>query len=315
MFSFTTLSSCNLCPRCCGANRLNGRLGFCGEGAVAKVGAILPHFGEEPPISGTDGSGTVFFAGCTMGCFFCQNHQLSLGGIGKEYSIEQLFKEVLLLVEKGVHNINFVTPDHFVPHIAEVVTLLRRDGKKIPIVMNSSGFHSKRIIHEWNQFTDIFLPDFKFGLGQLSKTCVGRDDYPTRALESIKAMVDYAGFLDVSVDGKNGTASSGVLVRHLVLPGQIENSLAVLKMLANEFGQLLPLSVMSQYRPNQLPFNRGESFNRILTQDEYNAVLECIYRLGFSNYLIQSLSDRNSGFTPDFSRKRPFAGNRLTDLI
>ncbi|MBL8029242.1 MAG: radical SAM protein [Fibrobacteres bacterium] len=307
--SLSLYSACTLCPRKCRVDRVNGKTGFCGETAHLRIGSIVAHFGEEPPISGTKGSGTVFFTGCSTGCFFCQNHQLSKKGHGDVFTDESFCAAVEALLATGVHNVNFVTPDHFWPHVSLLIDTLRRSGVRKPFIMNSSGFHDREQVADWAGKVDIFLPDFKYADSELSKLCTGRSDYCELALDAISEMVDLAGFLDVRLDGREGTASSGVLVRHLVLPGYIDNSLKVLNLLSERFGTMLPISVMSQYRPTAYCEGKG-TFERALSQVEYDTVAEEVYRLGFSNVLFQPIVDEESGFTPDFNRKDPFLGNK-----
>jgi putative pyruvate formate lyase activating enzyme len=307
--SLNDFSQCRLCPRECGVNRLAGEKGFCGETADLRIGSIVAHFGEEPPISGNDGSGTVFFSGCPTGCFFCQNHQLSKESIGNVFTQEQFHKSMKELIVSEVHNINFVTPDHFWPYIRSLISRLWDEGIKKPFIMNSSGYHNGKIVKEWASYIDIFLPDFKYASPELSFSCMGRRDYVEKALESITEMVDLAGFLDVPVDSLENTASSGVLVRHLVLPGHVDNSIKALELLCERFGRMLPLSVMSQYRPT--PFcKNNEVFNRVLQKEEFDRVIDCVETLGFSNVLFQPLSDEDSGFSPDFTLEDPFPGNK-----
>ncbi|OGS37068.1 MAG: radical SAM protein, partial [Elusimicrobia bacterium RIFOXYB2_FULL_49_7] len=222
MNAFSPYLNCTLCPRECRVNRFSGQVGYCGQAAELRIASIGPHFGEEPPISGNKGSGTIFFSGCSTGCFFCQNYQISKENLGQRLSPSQLETEVLELIQRGVHNINFVTPDHFWPHIKGVAEFLKQKGVTIPLLINGSGYHKKERVLEMAEVCDIFLPDMKFADSVLAKYCMGREDYPIRAMESITLMVEKKGFLDTWFDDKDETcppATKGVLVRHLVLPG------------------------------------------------------------------------------------------------
>lgn len=301
-------AACRLCPRVCGVNRLAGQRGICGETAVCRIASAEPHFGEEPPFTGQRGSGTIFFSGCSCRCFFCQNYQISQGGIGSERTFEALVAEAERLIAKGVHNLNFVTPDHFWPHVAALGEELRRRGHTIPLLWNSSGYHRPERIAEYAAVIDIFLPDFKFADPALAKRVMGDSRYPELALEALRQMVQAKGFLEPFDEEGSETARRGVLVRHLVLPGFVENSMAVLRLLHRTFGPDLPLSLMSQFRP--VPACRQRGFlDRRVRPDEYQQVCDEAERLGFRRAFIQP-EPGDPGFFPDFEREEPFEGNR-----
>ncbi len=269
-----------------------------------------PHFGEEPSFSGIQGSGTVFFSGCSGQCFFCQNYQISIQHAGSEYSQEKFLEEVKSLIRKGVHNINFVTPDHFWPHIKTLCRSLREEGLKIPMIFNSSGYQKAELIEDYAEDVDIFLPDFKFSQKNLAQRCMGDERYPEIALKAIHAMVQAKGLLKPWDPSGKKIATQGVLVRHLVLPGQVENSLEVLRVLYRSFGEALPLAVMSQFRPVGGCFNH-QDFGRVLRTEEYEQVLELVERLGFKHVYTQELKEETD-FLPDFQDpENPFPGNRL----
>ncbi len=300
---------CQLCPRDCGVDRIRGRMGVCGETAELRISHIGPHTGEEPSFSGTRGSGTIFFCGCSSPCFFCQNHQISTNHRGTVYSAEQFFREVKTLIESKVHNLNFVTPDHFWPHIKELCFRLREEEILIPKLFNSSGYQKEALIPEYADFMDIFLPDMKFADGALAKLCMNDENYPGIAMAAIRRMVRLKGFLDLWDPEGNQTARRGVLVRHLVLPGHVENSLKVLDLLYGEFGPGIPISVMSQFCP--VPAcSRMRLMTRGLLPEEYGRVLEHIDKLGFEKVYTQVLSEKTE-YLPDFNDPDdPFPGHR-----
>ena len=299
---------CRLCPRDCGAHRAAGQTGFCGEAAACRVASVGAHFGEEPCFTGTHGSGTFFFSGCSSQCFFCQNHQISLGHQGRAVDDEQLHTHARELIHSGVHNLNFVTPDHFWPHIETLCRRLRAEGETLPFLFNSSGYQLPDMVPQYAELMDIFLPDFKFAEPDLAFACMRDRRYPEFTLEALRRMVAAKGFLEPWDPDNGALARRGVLVRHLVLPGYVENSLAVLRLLRAEFGPLLPLSVMSQFRPVELCLERQE-IDRAVTPVEYERVCNEVTELGFRNVFIQPHFG-DADFLPDFSLSDPFAGNR-----
>ncbi len=337
--------NCTLCPRECRVDR-ETKKGFCGESNIMKIASIEAHFGEEPPISGEKGSGTVFFSGCTLKCSFCQNYQISYGGVGDYYSVGEVVKKLLELYKNGVHNVNFVTPDQFFPHTFNIVEKLKQKNCEIPIVYNMSGFQKLDMIKNAKDFADIYLPDFKYSDNILGKSLSKVDNYSNVALDAIYEMLKQKNFLDSFQDNnclnsdnmifnnhqnKNqqsnrenkldkkldsnldfnfnkdkNLASKGVLVRHLVLPGFIENSIDALSMLFIEFGKKLPISIMSQYTPHK--YQKEPSLNRYLTTDEYKKVTQHAFELGFKNIFVQDLNE-NRDFLPDFQKDSVFKGN------
>jgi len=301
---------CRLCPRRCGVDRTRREVGICREGTTLRVASVEAHMGEEPPISGVNGSGTVFFAGCSLRCIYCQNHQISHDGLGREWSGGELVDRLVALYESpGIHNLNFVTPDHFLPHTVAVVEALRSRALRIPVLYNLSGYQSLESL----RLIDATLAE---GLSRCP-------DYAAVALEALVEMVRQKGFLDslpfdedlephrVDRDSARPLAGRGVLVRHLVLPGQVENSRQVLDMLYAEFGRNLPLSLMSQYVPIRT-FPEAPFLNRTVTAAEFRQVLEHARGLGFSHLFVQDPEKAASDarpFVPDFSSAVPFLGN------
>ncbi|MCJ7683254.1 MAG: 4Fe-4S cluster-binding domain-containing protein [Desulfobacteraceae bacterium] len=306
--------NCVLCPRQCRVNRVDdcddAHTGLCGETHQLRVAYIGPHFGEEPPISGKKGSGTIFFTGCSLKCSFCQNHQISHYGVGTGTDLEELGAKITDMVyHHHVHNINFVTPDHFFPHLFQLVSLLRREGFNLPVVYNLSGYQSVEALKSARDYVDIYLADFKYSDASLAAALSKCRDYPQIALEAIAEMVSQKGFLDSSfTDGF--LATRGVLIRHLVLPGKVANSINALTTLFVEFGPDLPLSLMSQYHP-VVP-QKDEDLNRSVSEEEFDGVYYHAKELGFEHLFVQ-FPEKGTGqhravspFLPDFERPDPF---------
>lgn len=279
------LSACRLCPRECGVNRIEGERGFCGAGRLARVAAVSVHHGEEPPISGTRGSGTIFFSHCNMKCLFCQNYPISQYGNGREMDTGALAAEMLLLRKRGAHNINFVTPTPHAPQMAEAILLARGRGLDLPVVYNTNGYDSPETLALLDGVVDIYLPDAKYRSAELAGAISGTSDYPSYNETAIAGMVRQVGFLSVKEDG---IAARGVLVRHLVLPGKAEETEAVLAMLSDRFGPDLPLSLMGQYFPAWRA-SSTPGFRNKLTRKEYDRAIEAAKLLGFRNVFIQEL--------------------------
>lgn len=275
---------------------------------MIRVSTIAPHFGEEPLISGVRGSGTIFLSGCSTGCFFCQNYQLSREQTGTDLGFDAFLERLRNLIRTGVHNVNYVTPDHFWPHIRESIAILRREFPGIPHLVNTSGYHTPDTVKSMARTADICLPDFKFADGALARFCMGCEDYPQIALSAIETMIAERGLLDAAFDAPSGqTATKGVLVRHLVLPGHVENSIASLKLLRSHFGKYLPLSIMNQYHPTPYCASRGV-FERRVTDLEYRQVCDAAMELDFENIFCQAGAPDND-FFPDFTETQPFKGN------
>lgn len=316
--------NCKLCPRRCGVDRTAGEAGICRGGVTLRVASVEAHMGEEPPISGVDGSGAVFFTGCSLRCIYCQNHQISHEGLGREWSVGELVDRLVALHERaGTHNVDFVTPDHFLPHTVAVVEGLRGRGLGIPVLYNLSGYQSLESLRLIEPVADIYLPDFKYADAALARSLSDCPDYATVALEALVEMVRQKGFLDSFHSGEDFEAQTddrdknyllarkGVLVRHLILPGQVQNSRQVLDMLFVEFGRDLPLSLMSQYAPIR-EFPEAPFLNRTVTAEEFRQVLDHAQGLGFSHLFVQYPEKTAAGvhpFLPDFSSGAPFLGN------
>ncbi|MBI5575665.1 MAG: radical SAM protein [Deltaproteobacteria bacterium] len=279
------LRECRLCPRYCGVNRLEGETGYCGAGGGAKVAAVSVHHGEEPPISGTRGSGTVFFSHCNMACLFCQNFPISQMGVGKDLSAEDLGDRLLELEKKGVHNVNFVTPTPHVPQMIAALEHAREKGFALPVVYNTNGYDSMETLSLLDGIVDIYLPDMKYGEGELSGKLSGTPDYAEHNSAAIEEMFRQVGPFS---KGRDGIASRGVLVRHLVLPGKAEETGRVLSSLRRKYGRRVPLSLMGQYFPAYRAMGKP-GFDRKLLPEEYDSTILTAKRMGLTNVYIQEL--------------------------
>jgi len=266
---------CTLCPRECGSLR-PAHSGLCGAGNL-RVASHNLHFGEEPPVSGVNGSGTIFFSGCPLKCIFCQNYPLSHFNNGTDMTVDELVTVILELQRKGAHNINFVTPTQFAIEIKEAIMRARRKGLKIPVVYNSSGYERVEILKGLEGIVDIYMPDAKYATPEISGRFSQVSDYPKINRVALLEMKRQAGDLEM----KNGIAERGILVRHLVLPGEIENSKQVLKWLFENLGNIY-LSLMSQYHPCHKAVGHPV-IGRRLKKEEYEEVLNFAAGLGFTN--------------------------------
>ena len=287
--------NCTLCPRNCKVNRLSGQTGFCGMPASVSVARASLHMWEEPCISGKNGSGTVFFTGCNLKCVFCQNHTIAVGKKGRQVSISQLADLFLMLQKKGAHNINLVTPSHYVPGIAEALTLSKNQGLMIPIVYNTSGYDSVKTLAMLDGLVDVYMPDFKYVSKELSKRYSHASDYFEVVKASLAEMYRQVGA--PVFDGE--MLVKGVLVRHLILPGCIEDSKAVIQYLYRTYGNNIFLSIMNQYTP--LPHVAAfPEINRMLTPNEYDEVVDYAIQLGVENGFIQEGNTAEESFIPEF---------------
>ena len=291
------LERCCLCPRGCGVNRRNGETGFCGAGISLRVAAVSVHHGEEPPISGVRGSGTVFFSHCNMKCIFCQNYPISQLGVGERMSTEELGEQLLGLERKGAHNVNFVTPTPHVPHLIDAVTYSMEKGLTIPVVYNTNGYDSLEGLAALDGIVDIYLPDMKYRSADLAEIASGTPDYALHNERAIAAMVRQVGPLEI---GDDGIAVRGVLIRHLVLPGRVDETEKVLTFIRDAYGPGMPVSLMGQYFPaheapdfsengrNRAPAGASlPQFHRKLSAREYDRAVEITIRLGLDNVYIQ----------------------------
>lgn len=286
-------SHCVLCPRCCGVDRFTEK-GVCGIGVNPVVAKAFPHFGEEPCISGTRGSGTVFFSGCSLHCDFCQNAPISLGGEGRTLPVHELAETFVRLAGQGVHNLNLVTPSHQAHAIEGAFELLQSRSRlpDIPVIWNSGGYDAVETVRRMSRWISVWLPDLKFADPDLSGTLAGAPDYFETATRAISTMVALAG---PSHHDQEGLLRRGVLIRHLVIPGHTRDSLRVLEWIAATFGNTVPVSLMSQYTP--MPQAKAGPRRR-LTRREADRVMNALFRLGLENGYVQELSASGTGMIP-----------------
>ncbi|MFO7767675.1 MAG: radical SAM protein [bacterium] len=270
------LTRCTLCPRRCGADRSDPRSAHCGIGLRARVAAAHPHFGEERVISGRRGSGTIFFAGCSLRCWFCQNADISHLRSGKEVSAESLAGTMLDLQGQGVHNINLVTPTHVAPHILEALVVAARKGLRLPLVYNSGGYDSVRTLRMLDGVVDVYMPDFKYAHPKPARRLSGAADYPRAARMALIEMHRQVGHL---VTGPAGIAYRGLLVRHLVLPDDQAGTRSCMQFLAETLGSRTHVNLMDQYRPAYLSHRRPE-VDRPLKRAEYLDALRAAEEAG-----------------------------------
>lgn len=302
------LACCDLCPRECGADRLAGEKGFCAlSGDRAPVSSFCLHHGEEPVISGSNGSGTIFFAHCNLGCVFCQNHQISDNTLDPHESFvsaEELAEIMLRLQARGGHNINFVTPTQVLPHIMAALEIAFDRGLAIPLVYNCGGYEKAEIIKLLDGLMDVYLPDIKYMDAALAGKYSGAGDYPHMAAAAVKEMYRQTGRA-LKIETASGTAGRGLVIRHLVLPGAVDNSLAVLEWIAAELSPAVHLSLMAQYHPAARAKPGGSPLDRTLGPEEYAAVRDRADALGFENGWFQEMESHRI-YRPDFRRQHPF---------
>lgn len=289
------VESCTLCPRHCGSYRgeREGR-GFCRMGTWPVVARAALHMWEEPCISGTEGSGTIFFSGCSLGCVFCQNTCISTEhSIGEAISVQRLHELMMELAQQGARNINLVTPTHFLPAVREALEM----GKPpVPVVYNCGGYEEVEALRTLEGLVDIYLPDMKYRDRELGQRLSGVPDYPEKAAAAIREMVRQTGPARYFEDGM---MKSGTMIRHLILPGHTKNSIAVLQWISDTFHTEIPVSLMAQY----VPCGRAREFpeiNRRITRREYEKVLDALFRLDLDGYA-QDLASAKKDFIPPFS--------------
>lgn len=294
----SSIEKCEICPHNCKVNRLEGKVGRCKATDKVKIALASVHNFEEPCISGTNGSGTVFFSNCNLKCVFCQNYKISQQGLGKEISIEELADIFIEQQNKKVENINLVTPTMYIYHIIEAIKIARKKGLNIPIVYNTNGYENVETIKKLNGYIDIYLPDLKYYDNDLAFKYSGVKNYFENATEAIKEMYNQVG---APVLDENGIMKKGVIIRHLVLPNNLQNSKDVLKWINDNIDNKVFVSVMAQY----FPTHRAKDFpelNRKLTKEEYEEIENFLYSLNLDNGYIQELGENEEEYVPDFEK-------------
>lgn len=290
---------CDLCPRKCLVDRKKGEKGICGQTENLKVARAALHFWEEPCISGDAGSGAVFFSGCPLHCVFCQNENIANGTVGKEISLERLVDIFLELQEKKANNINLVTPGHFVPQIVKALDQARREGLTLPVVYNTSSYETVDTIKMLEGYVDIYLPDFKYMSPVLSKKYSHAPDYAQVAKAAIAEMVRQTGKA-VFVNGdEDNLILRGTIVRHLTLPGCMEDSMQILKYLHDTYGDMIYISIMNQFTPLS-NLEKYSELNRRITEEEYETLVDYAIDIGIENGFIQEGDTAEESFIPEF---------------
>lgn len=293
----TMLKECHLCPRNCGVDRLAGQKGFCGVDAGIMVARAALHMWEEPCISGKEGSGAVFFSGCSLGCAFCQNRTISKGQSGKVITVEHLAELFLDLQAQKANNINLVTAGHFLPQVREALILAKEQGLTIPVVYNSSGYEKAEILRYLEGLVDIYLPDLKYLEADLAGKYSHAKDYPEVAMKALEEMVRQVRTPEFD---ERGMMKKGVIVRHLLLPGHVRNSKKVLEYLYGTYGDQIYISLMNQYTP--MPAMKDDpQLSRKVTDREYDRLLDHAISFGVTNCFIQEGETAKESFIPEFN--------------
>lgn len=318
------MECCMLCPRACGINRLQGQIGVCGQSEKLKVARADLHMWEEPCLSGSRGSGAVFFSGCNLHCVFCQNHKIASGDAGKEISVGRLAEIFLELQEKGANNINLVTAVPFVPSVIQALADAKKAGLHLPVIYNSSGYESVETLRMLEGYVDIYLPDFKYVDSRLSRRYSSAPDYFVHTSAAVKEMVRQIGemrfaseeegmqskdrwvdaeeYQKKSEQGESMIMTRGVIVRHLLLPDALEDSKRVIRYLLKEYGDKIFISIMNQYTPLLHAAEYSELGRRVSTQ-EYEELIDYALELGIENGFIQEGDTALESFIPEFDGK------------
>lgn len=290
------LAKCNICPHKCGINRLEGNVGRCKATDKIKIALVSLHQFEEPCISGNNGSGTVFFSNCNLSCVFCQNYEISQQGNGKEITIEELADIFIEQQNKKAENINLVTPTMYIYQIIEAIKIAREKGLNIPIVYNSNGYENIEALRDLKGYIDIYLPDLKYSNNELAYKYSNIKNYFENATQAIQEMYNQVG---APILDENGMMKKGVMIRHLVLPSNIENSIEVLKWISKNIDKRVFTSIMAQYFPTHKASEFPE-INRKLTDEEFKQIEDYLYSLDIENGYIQELGTHEEEYVPNF---------------
>ena len=281
------MRSCKLCPRQCGVDRISGQEGFCRSSAKLEISSYHPHFGEEPPLVGRNGSGTIFLTNCGLRCIFCINWEISHLGLGNQYGIDDMAMMMLALQKKGCHNINLVTPTHYVPHIILAVDKATAEGLRLPLVYNTCGWESMDTLKMLDGIVDVYLPDFKYSKGNMAATySAGAYDYPDITKDSFLEMQRQVG---VAREDKDGIIRRGMMVRHLVMPNNVAGTKEVLEWLASNLPKDTFINLMSQYQPCYKAFDHPQIARRITAQ-EYKESVQWAKEAGLTNVHFQGMN-------------------------
>jgi len=282
--AYGLLESCRVCSRECGVNRLkNEKDGFCRSGLNPIISSVSPHHGEEPPLSGTRGSGTIFFTNCNLKCVYCQNYPISQMGNGAERTTGELACQMLWLQEQGCHNLNLVTPTHFMPQVLKALGIARERGFNLPIVYNTSGYESLEALRLLDGIVDIYLPDMRYSDDAMALRYSAAPHYPEINRAAIREMFRQVGNLELD---EKGVAQRGLIIRHLVLPGGLSGTDGVMKFLAEEISKDVYISLMSQYFP-AYKANEYKELNRRINEEEYDKAYDIKMRCGLKNGWVQ----------------------------
>lgn len=288
------LIECNVCPHKCKVNRLEGKSGRCKCNDKIKIALVSTHMYEEPCISGTNGSGTIFFSNCNLACKFCQNYEISQLGKGHEITIEELASVMIKQQEAGVHNINLVTPTMYAYQIIEAIKIARKNGLNIPIIYNSNGYENVETIKDLKGYIDVYLPDLKYYSNEIAVKYSKAPNYFEIVSKAILEMISQVG---EPIFDKDGIIKKGVMIRHLVLPNHIQNSKNVLKWIKENIPEKIYIDVMAQYFPTYKA-KEDELINRKLTKREYKEIENYFYLLDFKNGYMQELGEHEEEYVP-----------------
>ncbi len=283
---YDSLTECRICPMDCRVNRFEGKTGNCHSGVELKVASYNLHFGEEPPLSKGGGSGTIFMANCSLFCKYCQNYPISQLGTGSYVTIEEMAGMMLELQERGAENINFVTPDHMLPMILMALSKAKQQGLNLPIVYNCSGFQKYEILKRLDGIIDVYLVDMRYNDSKIAEKYSGCKNYAETSRKAVAEMFRQVGNLEMN---ENGLAKSGILIRHLVLPGGLSGSSGIFEFLAENISKDVFVSLMSQYFPAYKAPN-DEIINRRISYPEFKQAVDAFYKAGLHNGFIQHLS-------------------------
>ncbi|MCP4716297.1 MAG: radical SAM protein [Deltaproteobacteria bacterium] len=294
----TLFSPCRLCPWGCGVNRPADERGHCRASSRLQVARALPHFGEEPAISGCRGSGTIFFSNCNLRCCYCQNFQISQNARGESITVDDLSRMMLNLQHRGCHNINLVSASHFLPLIIQALCKATAEGLTLPLVYNSNGYEDVRVLQLLRGIIDIYLPDAKYSTAEKAERYSGAPNYPEINDAALQEMFQQVGYLKTDAAGH---AERGLIVRHLVLPGNLSGTAEVLSRLKHQFGRFLTVSLMGQYRPCHQAGTCPE-LTQALSRNNYAQAIARLEELNFENAWVQDHAKLDMNFIPDFEK-------------